>query len=302
MSKAQINGQYVPLSYELQNGDVVSIITEPDAKPSVAWMHFARSRSTRAKLRSFFRAQERIALVAKGWLYVRNFMDEHARLLQQSFGYLPSEAQAQQLMIRSAGSVDDLCISVAKTKEPAVMRAMLAQMFSLRFDQVEASAAAHRTLQRLQNRRYTDSQPITQEHEPQACSLCMPLPGDLVRIIEGPDSATVHRRTCPELEDDFEGPDDASELSRWTGTQPSDTFQTKIKVVCGDRKFLLRDISDIVAVNADIVSTASHTSEGIAFLDFTVEVASAAHLAKVNDAVLQVPGVLSCDRAPPGTR
>jgi GTP pyrophosphokinase len=58
MHGVEINGKPVPISYELQNGDVVSILTG-QGKPSTDWMRYAKSRSTRSKLRSYFRAKQK---------------------------------------------------------------------------------------------------------------------------------------------------------------------------------------------------------------------------------------------------
>jgi (p)ppGpp synthase/HD superfamily hydrolase len=58
MHGVEINGRRVPISYELQNGDVVSILTG-EGKPSTDWMRYAKSRSSRAKLRSYFRSKQR---------------------------------------------------------------------------------------------------------------------------------------------------------------------------------------------------------------------------------------------------
>lgn len=58
MHGVEINGKRVPISYELQNGDVVSILTG-EGKPETDWMRFAKSRSTRSKLRSYFRSQQK---------------------------------------------------------------------------------------------------------------------------------------------------------------------------------------------------------------------------------------------------
>lgn len=58
MHGVEINGKPVPISYELQNGDVVSILTG-EGLPSPDWMRYAKSRSTRSKLRSYFRAQQK---------------------------------------------------------------------------------------------------------------------------------------------------------------------------------------------------------------------------------------------------
>ena len=58
MHGVEINGKPVPISYELQNGDVVSILTG-EGKPTQDWMSYSKSRSTRSKLRSYFRRQQK---------------------------------------------------------------------------------------------------------------------------------------------------------------------------------------------------------------------------------------------------
>lgn len=58
MHGVEINGKPIPISYELQNGDVVSILTGK-GRPSTDWMRYAKSRSTRSKLRSYFRAKQK---------------------------------------------------------------------------------------------------------------------------------------------------------------------------------------------------------------------------------------------------
>lgn len=58
MHGVEINGKPAPISYELQNGDVVSIMTG-EGKPSTAWMRYAKSRSTRSKLRAYFRTTQK---------------------------------------------------------------------------------------------------------------------------------------------------------------------------------------------------------------------------------------------------
>ena len=77
MIGATINGRRVPVSYELKNGDVVNILTSNTsseslsssnvsspvlARPTFDWMRFAKVRSTRSKLRSYFRAKQRESL------------------------------------------------------------------------------------------------------------------------------------------------------------------------------------------------------------------------------------------------
>lgn len=66
MVGAKVNGRIVPLSYELQNGEIVEILTSKNAHPSKGWLEFAKTRSAKSKIRQYFRAQERQETLEKG--------------------------------------------------------------------------------------------------------------------------------------------------------------------------------------------------------------------------------------------
>jgi guanosine-3',5'-bis(diphosphate) 3'-pyrophosphohydrolase len=66
MVGAKVNGRIVPLSYELQNGDMVEILTAKNAHPSKDWLEFARTRTAKSKIRQYFRAQERQETLERG--------------------------------------------------------------------------------------------------------------------------------------------------------------------------------------------------------------------------------------------
>ncbi|MEM3374083.1 MAG: bifunctional (p)ppGpp synthetase/guanosine-3',5'-bis(diphosphate) 3'-pyrophosphohydrolase [Candidatus Woesearchaeota archaeon] len=51
-SKAQVNKKLVPLDYKLKSGDVVYIITNPNAKPSRNWLSFVVTNKAKQKIRS----------------------------------------------------------------------------------------------------------------------------------------------------------------------------------------------------------------------------------------------------------
>jgi GTP pyrophosphokinase len=48
---ARINGEQAPLRTELRNGDVIEIVTAPDATPNPAWLGFVRTARARSKIR-----------------------------------------------------------------------------------------------------------------------------------------------------------------------------------------------------------------------------------------------------------
>jgi len=82
MHGAEINGKPVQLSYELQNGDVVSILTG-EGKPATDWMRYAKSRSTRSKLRSYFRQKQKESLREAGKILILDYLMMHGSLIEE---------------------------------------------------------------------------------------------------------------------------------------------------------------------------------------------------------------------------
>ncbi|MCX7766339.1 MAG: TGS domain-containing protein, partial [Candidatus Sumerlaeia bacterium] len=57
-SGAIVNKRMVPLRYELQNGDIVQIITSKDAHPHHDWLEIVRTSTARNKIRRYLRSQQ----------------------------------------------------------------------------------------------------------------------------------------------------------------------------------------------------------------------------------------------------
>src|SRR5262249_46660189 len=63
---ARVNGELVPLRYELRNGDTVEIITSPQAQPHEDWLKIARTSQARAKIRHWLRQKRHMDSVRLG--------------------------------------------------------------------------------------------------------------------------------------------------------------------------------------------------------------------------------------------
>lgn len=53
---AKANGSVVPLNYELQNGEVIEIVTRSDGLPKLEWLSFSVTSGARTKIKGFFRS------------------------------------------------------------------------------------------------------------------------------------------------------------------------------------------------------------------------------------------------------
>lgn len=63
---ARVNGLLVSLTHELQNGDVVEILTHKEPRPSLQWLERLATPSARAKLKNYFFSHHRSEFLSRG--------------------------------------------------------------------------------------------------------------------------------------------------------------------------------------------------------------------------------------------
>lgn len=127
----------VPFSYELRNGDVVSILTGDEGKPTTDWMRYAKSRSTRSKLRSYFRGKQKESLREAGKILLLDYLWMHGPLIEQS-SYLPEEIRIPSTIEGVAeflpgktrfDHVDDLLVNIGKKHDRAFLHTIVSKLF-----------------------------------------------------------------------------------------------------------------------------------------------------------------------------
>lgn len=138
MHGVEINGKPVPFSYELQNGDVVNILTG-EGRPATDWMRYAKSRSTRSKLRSYFRARQKESLRDAGKILLSDYLWIHGPLIERA-SYLDYQFDAptdvEDLAPFLPGrtqytNVDDVLFAVGKNHDRLFLHKLISQIFEV---------------------------------------------------------------------------------------------------------------------------------------------------------------------------
>ncbi|MEG0392872.1 MAG: bifunctional (p)ppGpp synthetase/guanosine-3',5'-bis(diphosphate) 3'-pyrophosphohydrolase, partial [Anaerovoracaceae bacterium] len=81
---AKINGKMVPIDHKLDNGDIIEIMTSPNASgPSIDWLKIAKSSTARTKIRQWLKKENKSDNVEKG----KDSLDKYVR----KKGYAPRE-------------------------------------------------------------------------------------------------------------------------------------------------------------------------------------------------------------------
>ncbi len=108
---AKVNGKMVPLDYQLQNGDVIEILTSSASKgPSRDWLKIVKTPTARAKIRSFFKSTMKEENIKNG----REILEREAK--RRGYNLYEELMQPNWVSIimdkYSFSSVDDLYASV----------------------------------------------------------------------------------------------------------------------------------------------------------------------------------------------
>ncbi|GIW33473.1 bifunctional (p)ppGpp synthetase/guanosine-3',5'-bis(diphosphate) 3'-pyrophosphohydrolase [Meiothermus sp.] len=229
MVGAKVNGRIVPLSYELQNGEIIEILTAKTAHPSKDWVDYAKTRSAKQKVRMFFRAFERAETLEKG-----------ARMLEKYFKRRglpkPLESQLEEVgrkLIKSA-SPEDLYAAIAGGR---VAPQQVARILAPKTETVAPKTKPVRNELGIRLESNLNV-PI------KLASCCEPAKGDaILGYITRGRGVTIHKAGCPNMRRLMEQDSGRVVLAYWEGLGRV----MQIEVLADDRAGLLRDIMDAIA-------------------------------------------------------
>ena len=266
---AVVNQKPVPLRTELQNGDMVEVVTEPNARPNPAWLGFVRTGKARAEIRHSLRKMSYDESVELG-----------KRLLEQSLASLRIDSaaldpHALERGARDAGtkSVEELYADIGLGKRLAPVEA---RTIALQFSSKSAATLmAPRAAPLLVHG--NEGSPV------QYSACCHPLPGDQITgHLRGGHGLALHRTECKVAIRQR-----ARDAERWIDVLWADDivglFRSEIEVTLSDQRgALARVAAALTAADTNIAHISmDESTTNAADLRILLQVKSRVHLAKV---------------------
>ncbi len=278
---AKVNGRIVPLTYTLQTGEQVEILTGKENAPRRDWLQpnlgYIKSARTRTKVQAWFRQQAREDNITAG----RNLIEkEFKRLALTSLDY---KAVAERVRFTT---VDEMYAAVGVGNISATQVLSAAQSLLRSEDRVASEL-------KLRRRAPSDTKSQIQIRGvgnllTHMAGCCKPVPGDaILGYITVGRGVSVHRQDCSKiLQLQYAEPERIIEVS-W-GDELT-TYPVDIAVLAHDRQGLLRDITQLLAaerINVLSMNTQSDVASNTATMRFTIEITGiemlSALLAKLN--------------------
>ncbi|MCE5204396.1 MAG: bifunctional (p)ppGpp synthetase/guanosine-3',5'-bis(diphosphate) 3'-pyrophosphohydrolase [Coriobacteriales bacterium] len=305
---AKVNGSIVPLSYELQMGDRVEVLTSKSANPSRDWLAVVRTSSARSKIRAYFSRVSRSDDVQAGREELLKVLRKQGMGLGTQGMSKALEAVAREMNLQSA---EDLTAAIGAGKQSA--KQVVTKLIKHLSKEPAAGARAEDTLKGL-----PPSQPMTPPRSKRRrpgggvrvvgiddmlvrlARCCNPVPGDeIVGFVTRGRGVSVHRKDCPNSRELLKQPERIIDVEWDTGT--SAVYQVEIVIEALDRTRLLQDVSVALAdAGVNVLSASVATDrQGIATMRFLLELGSMDQLDKVLRAVKGIDGVFDARRSLP---
>jgi len=282
---AKVNGQLVPLSYELKTGDIIEITTANNHHPSKDWLKYVKTVKARSKIRYWIKTQEKERSMSLG----REMLEKAFRKEKLNFNALFKTDQMEKVGA-SLGfkAVDDLVANVGYGKiTPLQIVRKIAPKPEPEADQ---DSIFNKIVDRVVRKKRPKDGVLVKGVDDiliRFGKCCQPVPGDpIIGYITRGYGVAVHRTNCvnalrltPERQIEVE----------WN-RETSETYPVKIQIVSLDRVGLLADVvGNISKYGANILNASSETREN-KMVDsyFTIGVENTSHLERILSAVKKV--------------
>lgn len=294
---AKVNGRIVSLSYKLQTGEQVDVMTTRGGQPSRDWMtpalgYLGTSRAL-AKVRHWFKQQDRDANLAAG----RNMLERELGRLNVAWSRPALDALAGRFNVRSG---EDVLVALGGGDLPLMRVAQALQEATVQGGQHELGLAE---LAIKPSRATSNTSEVTIEGVGNLLTFiagcCRPVPGELIAgyVTQG-RGISIHAIDCPDYLH-LAQEDPARTMNVQWQTRDASVYPVDILVRAWDRTGLLRDITAVLAheqVNVTGIQTQSDKHDGTATMRITLEVSGLERLSRVLLHVGQLPNVMEVRR------
>ena len=316
---AKANGRIVPLSYTLQMGDRVDILTQKGSNPSRDWLNIVKTPRARTKIRQYLSKVSRSDDLQIGHDKLRFEMRKHDMGISSAQGQRAVREVAQALGYHDD---EDMLIKIGSGKESA--QHVVNRMLKILVDKAVADDAQPKigmsasstgmmppmltsVSRPKRHETHTDSGIVVKGISNVLVRLsrcCNPVPGDdIVGFVTRGRGVSIHRRDCPNAQQLMKDPDRILEVG-WEETSKLEAvYKVEIVVEALDRTNLLVDVVQVLSsagTNILRCATNSH-SDGMVEMHFILQISDIESIGRVVESLREVQGVFEARREVPGS-
>ena len=301
---AKINGRIVALRSEIQNGDVIEILTNPNAHPSRDWLNYVVTAKARSRVRHWIADQQRAESIEIG----RKLLEKEAERFHLSSKKIFSEGENEIKRIAKEyglGRPEDLLASIGYGK--TLPRNIIAKYLgSEKFAELDPDKKKETNFQTgikaVKKLIGMGEDAIIVKGVDNLllnrARCCNPLRGEpIIGYISLGKGIVVHNKNCKNVKQLMINKDRIVDVE-WAKDDNQVVQSVRLLATTENRTGMLAGITNAIA---DIKISIRNASANISndekgLIEVTVEVFDKKHLDKVVSAIEKVPGVIDVER------
>jgi len=303
---ARINGEQRPLRTELNNGDVVEVVTDDKAEPNPAWLSFVKTGRARSKIRHHLKTAAHEKSLELGELMLQQ------ALRAEGFVRLPDEEQESKVLweklLRFTGNKSraELLSDIGQGRRIASMVGKKLAVLLIEVGE-KPDAVLISTERYASGASETVTQGVVSLDGSEGTSVqyapcCKPIPGDrIVGYLGRGEGLVVHVEDCPSGKRLLARDSERFLPVEWAD-EPSRAFESTLVVTVANGKGVLARVALAIAqAEADIthVDMGDEPAQTATDIRFTVSVRDRQHLADVLRSLKRTPSVIKAQRHKP---
>lgn len=300
---AKINHKLVPVSYVLQSGDQVEILTSKTQKPDLEWLQFMVTAKAKTKVKQAFKLDKKRHL-EKG----REIIEEKLR----QYKIKPSSDTLKKLTSHYSLSnkdqlyahvgmgfiqIDDL-ESILKTRREN----KLAKYWKLSFGMGRKNSDKEHELN-LPTKSINKKNTFVLKEDPDESTYslakcCQPIPGDeVLGYLNSANHVIIHKRNCPEANKLMSQHGDRIITAEWTNFKKR-SYLTHIKINGFDRVGIVNEVTNIISKlsNINMRTVMFDTHDGIFEGDLYIYIHNLEDLNKLISRLMKIKGIDTIER------
>ncbi|MGM0641323.1 MAG: RelA/SpoT family protein [Thermotogota bacterium] len=282
---AKINGRIVPISYELQNSDVVEIIVNRNFNgPSIDWLKHAKSPRTASKIKRYYRQKNEKILIDRGKDKFRELSkklnisidDMLSKLKENAFFIKYNIKNEEDLFIKI--ELEDISLQTIRSffiedeeeeiKEPKISRTKSSSKPSVIVDGVEGV-------------------------DTHFAKCCTPVPGDDIIGIIGRRGIGIHRTNCKNIR----GVKEDKKLNvEWTNSEENSSFVAILSIDM-ESKDVMNFVRDVLKIEKGYIEKFEIIKQSdILTTKIRVKVSNIEHLIRITHKIQDIKGIYGVRR------
>jgi GTP diphosphokinase / guanosine-3',5'-bis(diphosphate) 3'-diphosphatase len=300
---AKVNGNIVPLHYQLRSGDIVEVLTAKQKRaPSLDWLKLVRTSRARNKIRAWFKEERREDAERDGREGLEEALRKHGVPMQKVAGSALLTEVIREMGFRK-GTDFYIALGQGKISTKTAVNKLLQRLRT--GEAVEDGAEALTGGREDKARRTKDAANYgiavkgVDSVSVRLAKCCRPVPGDeIVGYVSLGRGITIHRGDCKNVKALKRAPDRFVEVG-WKGENEA-SYRVELQIDAYDRTRLLEDLSRTFSeAGINIVGATCTTNPPMVRNRFVIEVGDTEQLKHCLSRLRNVESVFDAYRITP---